>query len=253
MTSVIKTVIFNKVTALCLVFSFIDAVHIPVVVFPSPDETVYSAKRLIPALEIARDIISERVEFGAYANFTISWFISETGCSYAERFSVGIAAQRFFLENASAFFGPACSSNMLSVGDLAASLNIPVLSGSASSHELDNKDRYVTLTQTVYKPSMMVSFVEQLFEIYKWDSCTLIRSVPDIFTNAGEALEEGLLEEERRVIILELNDTNNDFEYVLKEASKNTRSKYEIGNFESLTPPPPPPHTHLITNCFLFS
>ena len=233
MASVMKTVLFHKVVTLCLVCSCIDAVHIPVVVFPSPDDTVYAAKRLIPALEIARDIISARVESGAYANFTINWFVSETGCSHAERLSVGVAAQRFFLENATAFIGPTCSNNMLSVGDLAAFLNITVLSGSASAHELDDKDRYTTLTQMVYKPSVMASFVEELFETYKWDSCTLIRSVPDIFTLAGEALEEGLLEEERRVIILELNDTNNDYEYVLREASKNTRSKYEIGNVES--------------------
>ncbi len=211
-------------------------VTVDVVVILTRSDYIYGDTRILPALEIARETISHRVERGEYANFTISWVYYSTGCSHQERLSVGLAAKRYFFNNTMAFFGPTCSNNLLSVADFASFYNITVLSGSASSHDLDDKNRFPTLTQTVYKPTAMVNFVNELFKEFNWDSCALIRGGSDVFTLAGEAFEEIMQEAERTVFILELNDTDNNFEYTLQQTREDYRSKYPVILWLGLTP-----------------
>ena len=209
-------------------FHFGNAMDIPIVIFPSPEQSVYAANRLLPAFDIAYQTISERVQSGKYANFTISWVYYSTGCSHNERLSVGMAAERYFFENAAAFFGPTCSNNLLSVADFASFYNITVLSGSASSHDLDDKERFPTLTQTVYKPTAMVNFVNELFKEFEWTSCAMIRGGSDVFNLAGEAFEEIMQRAGRSVFIIELNDTNNDYVHTLQQTREDYRSKYSL-------------------------
>lgn len=215
----------QKVLLMWLLLHFVDGMDIPIVIFPSPDQSVYAANRLLPAFDIANETISERVERGEFANFSISWVYYSTGCSHEERLSAGLAAERYFFKSATAFFGPTCSNNLLSVADFASYFNITVLSGSASSHDLDDKNRYPTLTQTVYKPTAMVNFVNELFKEFNWDACALIRGGSDVFKLAGEAFEEIMQNEERSVFILELNDTNNNYAYTLQQTREDYRSK----------------------------
>ncbi|XP_071788532.1 atrial natriuretic peptide receptor 1-like [Asterias amurensis] len=174
--------------------------------------------RLYPALEVAQETISSRVQSGDYANFSIELQFSPTGCSRPVEFSLGVAAHFYFDDEIAALLGPACSSDMESVGDLAAALNIPIFSPSASSHGLDNKGRYPTLTQLVFKPSTMADFLGKLFLLYGWDSFVLLGVSTGYHSRPTAAVEDGMRELGIRSYVIYIDEVE-DFNATLKEAS----------------------------------
>ena len=216
---------FIKMLALLLVISATSATEIRVALFLSGVETSILGRRLLPAFEIAEETISHRMEIGETFNFTLLVFRSSTGCEYPIKSAVGVAARLFFQEGVVSFFGPACSSSLLAVGDLAASLSIPVFSGSACSHDLDDKTRFPTLTQTVYKPLTMVSFLNKIFDKYLWSNYVLIHEAVDVFDLAGDAIADGLRKAGKRSYIRYVTG-DDDFDTVLEEASVVSQSKY---------------------------
>ncbi|XP_033625244.1 atrial natriuretic peptide receptor 1-like [Asterias rubens] len=199
------------------------ATDVNVVVFLFRRESIYGDTRLLPALEIARDTISHRVERGEYANFTLHWEYSAEGCGHGVQYAVKDAAQLVFEKDVVAFFGPSCSSSMESVADFAAPMNIPIFSGSAGAASLGNKKRYHTLTQTNNNPGAMVSLVQDIFLHNGWDSCVLLRK-GHLFLRAGSALEDGLREANiRPYSIYPAESSEEEFKSALKEASVNSR------------------------------
>ena len=203
------------------------ATDVNVVVFLFRRESIYGDTRLLPALEIARDTISHRVERGEYANFTLHWEYSAEGCGHGVQYAVKDAAQLVFEKDVVAFFGPSCSSSMESVADFAAPMNIPIFSGSAGAASLGNKKRYHTLTQTNNNPGAMVSLVQDIFLHNGWDSCVLLRK-GHLFLRAGSALEDGLREANiRPYSIYPAESSEEEFKSALKEASVNSRSEYQ--------------------------
>ena len=212
-------------------------VNIAVFVHKSKYVNVWTETRLLPAIEIAQETISHRVESGAYANFSLQLVDIPDRCiGWRANEAIGGAAQLYFEDDVIAYFGPSCSVNLLSIADFAASMNVPIFSGSASSHELDNKDRYPTLTQTVYKPKTMGYFLRELFNHYGWDSYVLLVK-GYLFYLAKGAIENSLHEEGKRVhtILMSFDVNVNDHESALKEAAIISHSKYEfIGTILSL-------------------
>lgn len=217
--------VFIKMLVLWLAISLSTATEIRVALFLSETETSILGRRILPAFEIAQETLSDRVEMGESFNFTLFLFYSSTGCQYPLRSAVGVGARLFFEEGAVAFFGPTCSDSLLAVADLAATLNIPVFSGSASSHNLDDKTRFPTLTQTVYKPLTMVSFLNEIFDKYGWNNHVLIHEAANVFDLAADAIADGLRLAGKRSYIIYVND-DEDFDAVLKEASVISQSKY---------------------------
>ena len=199
-------------------------IQVAVFLFGKPS-SVYGL-RLLPAFEIARETISKRVEMNEYANFTLTWVPSTLGCGSPVRAAVGKAAKMTLRENVVAYFGPTCSSSMQAVGDLAAAFNVPVFSGSASSHDLDDKARYPTLTQTVYKPSSMVSFLDDLFHKFRWKSYVLLRERKSVFHLAADAIEDGLRGADITLAHTFYIIADDGFDFVLEEASLLSQSKY---------------------------
>ena len=203
-----------------------ETITVDVVVILFTGNSIYGDTRILPALEIARETISHRVERGEYANFTLRWVYSEQGCSRGRvAYASGIAAQLYFERNVVAYFGPPCSIDMQSVADFAASMNIPIFSGSAGSHALESKRRYPTLTSTVNKVGTMVSFLEELLKFYGWDSIVLIvKGI--LFGNPGNAIEDGLRESGIRAqsFYFSWND-DTKFESTLRQAKSISRSK----------------------------
>ncbi len=190
-----------------------------------PVGNLFEGPRLLPAIEVAGDTISRRVDSGEYANFTLKWIHSQTGCSWSVQAVMGAAARLYFENHVLAFFGPACSNGILGIGDFAASMNLPMFSGSAYIHELDNKDRYPTLTQTTYKSSTMVSFLKKLFELFGWNSYFLLGKGYG-FTVTRSSIEDNLRDAGIRGFTLEVHNTEKDFKIPLKEASTIGRSEY---------------------------
>ena len=203
-------------------------VNVAVFAFKYENAIIWSETRLLPAIEIAQETISHRVESGAYANFSVQLVDIPDSC-FGRRVNeaIGGAAQLYFEDDVIAYFGPSCSFYLLSIADFAASMNVPIFSGSASTHELDNKDRYPTLTQTVYKPKTMGYFLRELFNLYGWDSYVLfVRS--GVFSLAEGAIEGSLHESGKRGHSLRMYYRDNDHESFLKEAANKSHSKYEF-------------------------
>lgn len=212
----------------CLIFwcaitsTFATEIHVALFLARSMSSVL--GLRVFPAFEIARETVSRRVERHEYANFTLRWVPSTLGCGYPVRAAVGEAAKMTLLETVVAYFGPACSGSLRAVGDLAASLNVPVFSGSASSHELDDKARYPTLTQTVYKPSAMVFFLKDLLHKFFWKSYVLIRDKSQVFTLSADAIEDGLRDTDIKPYTIYATNYD-DFDSVLQKASSISQSK----------------------------
>ena len=212
-------------------------VNVAVFAFKYEYVIIWSETRLLPAIEIAQETISHHVESGTYANFSLQLVYIPDSCnSLIVNEAIGGAAQLYFEDDVIAYFGPSCSYNLLSIADFAASMNVPIFSGSASTHELDNKDRYPTLTQTVYKPKTMGYFLRELFNHYGWDSYVLLVKGYFFYLAKG-AIENSLHEEGKRVhtILMSFDVNVNDHESALKEAAIISHSKYEfIGTISSL-------------------
>ena len=124
-----------------------------------------------------------------------------------------------------AYFGPPCSGDLQSVADFAASMNIPIFSGSATLKALENKKRFHTLTNTVYQVGTMVSFLKELLKFYGWDSIVLIvKGI--LFRNPGNAIEDGLRESgiQAQSFFFTYND-NTKFESTLRQATSISQSK----------------------------
>ena len=209
-------------------YNFIAATEIKIgILLTQLPWSVSRDERLLPAFQIAQETIESRVQNGSYGNFTLKWLFSPQGCSFPVNAAVGAAARLYFEEDVAAFFGPPCSKNIMGVGDLAAELNLPIFSGSASSHELDYKARFPTLTQTTFRAGTMVSFLKKLFAHYGWKSFVLLRG-GDLFNISGQAIENGLREAGIKTFVnLVKFDTNgSETHTILKEASVLSQSKY---------------------------
>ena len=151
-------------------------IDVAVFLYVSKGNSVFDFRRLLPALEIARETISHIVEIGEYANFTLRWVVTPERCAFSTvNDAIRVAAKLFFEGKALAYFGPSCSGSLVSVADFAASVNVPIFSGSAGTVELYNKIRYPTATQTIYDSNTMVSFLRELFFLFGWDSYVLLR------------------------------------------------------------------------------
>ena len=218
---------YAKLYVIWLAITLTTATNIRIGIMMSGKNTsTLGGVRLLPALEVAQETISHLVQTGEYANFSLQWFYSPTGCSGPVEKSLGVSAQFYYGENVAAFIGPTCSSDMIGVGDLAASFNVPVMSGSASRYELDNKDRYPTVTQLVFKPTTVASFLKELFFLYGWDSYVLIQTPSGYYSLPAAAIEDGLRDAGIRSYIFYVT-SDDDFDSILEEASYVSRSKYE--------------------------
>ncbi|XP_038058319.1 atrial natriuretic peptide receptor 1-like isoform X3 [Patiria miniata] len=172
---------------------------------------------------IAINKIDRLVESGEYANFTFEWVNSPTGCDRPKRTSAAVAGEFYFEQGVVAFFGPACSSSLITVGDFAASLNVPIFSGTAGAVELEDKARYTTLTQTVYRTGTMSEMVVGLFHHYGWGFCVLLQGAFGFFERAADALKDGFRAADLGLFTLYFDNYEDDLEGMLTEASWHSR------------------------------
>lgn len=219
-----KTLLYVTIAVVCHVIILTTTTEIHVVLFLSKNRKGILGNRILPAFEIARETIFSRVETGEYFNFSLQYIHSVKGCENPKKSAVGYAARSFFKKGTMTFFGPTCSASMLGVADLAAYLNAAVFSGSASSHDLDDKARFPTMTQTVFKTSTMVSFMRELFHLFDWKSCVLIVGGKSLNIFTADAIEVGLRGIGVRSYNIHLAAEN--FDHILQEASVISQSEY---------------------------
>ena len=187
--------------------------------------SIYSYVRLTPAGKLALDEIVNRVESGQYANFTLRVTYSLTGCTSPMKDAVGVAASLYFKDDVAAFFGPSCSTSALVVGDLAATLNVPTLTFSANDHNLDNKARYPTLTQTTFKSTQWCPLFLHLCRRYNWRTIVVLRTSTSFYRLPSNSLEDCLHEAEIKATIIHLDWYSDDPGRALEEAAAYGRSK----------------------------
>ena len=200
-----------------------------VVVLFTRKKHIYGLERLLPAFEIARETISHRVERGEYANFTLRWVFTPDNCTLNGPVNNAIreAAKLYFEGKSLAYFGLSSSHTLSSVADFAASVNVPIFSGSAGTVELYNKDRYPTATQTIYDSNTMVSFLRELFLLNGWDSYVLLRK-GYIARLIKDAIENGLREADVTGFTIFVEDNDESYRESLERASVISRSEYEL-------------------------
>ena len=187
--------------------------------------SMLSGPRLAPAVDMALSDIWHRVDSGQYANFSLNVTYSPTGCAGPTRDAVGISARLYFRSNLSAIFGPSCSSSALVVGDLAATLNLPMVSFLANDHNLDDKDRYTTLTQTSFKSTKWCPLFLDFCRRYNWKTIVLLRTVGSFYILPSNSLEDCLREAEIKSTVIYLDWYPGDAGRALQEAASYSRSK----------------------------
>ncbi len=218
-----KTLFYATVAALWYVVTLTTTTEVRVVLFLSKRTKGLLGNRNLPAFEIARETISSCVESGEYFNFSVQYIHSSKGCENPKKSAVGLAARSIFKGGIMAFFGPTCSDNMLAVGDLAAALDVPVFSCSAITHDLEDKARFPTMTQTIFKASTMISFMGELFHRFGWKTCALIVDAKSVNMFTADALEIGFRKMGVRSYTLHV--TGGHLDTALQEASVISQSE----------------------------
>ncbi|XP_038058318.1 atrial natriuretic peptide receptor 1-like isoform X2 [Patiria miniata] len=149
-------------------------VPISVIVGGNTSCSLVSGKRIIPAVEVALETISHRIVNDKYANFSLTCVFSYLGCSEPLRADVAAVSALYHKGEVAAFLGPPCLDALVAAADLSAAWNLPLLSPSANSDVLHDKERFRTLTQVAYQTSTLQDFVVTLFERFQWKTTVII-------------------------------------------------------------------------------
>lgn len=215
---------------LCLcTFGTIFAVTVNIgVLLQGGERYIFTTSRVKPGVDIALETITKRIQDGEYVNFTLKSYYQNTGpvCpSYMN--AAGIASMMYFRNDVVAFIGPPCSFETISVSDLSAFWNIPVVSGVSTSSTLDNKARFKTLTRTAYKLGTLGAFIAQVFDKYNWRRCSIVWDNWATFRIASSAIRATLLAREFHIHDVPIQEFGNE-EDAFDEAAINSRSKYNV-------------------------
>jgi hypothetical protein len=70
--------------------------------------------------------------------------------------------------------GPGSSNNARFIGPFAAHIQLPVVSYAATNADFSDKQLYPTFYRTVPSDFLLARAIVQLFELFKWKTCTLI-------------------------------------------------------------------------------
>lgn len=141
-------------------------------------------------LVAATDLAIKKVYDEGFLNqsFFLNFTSADTACNKLT------AVKRVYeLNHVDAFIGPACSSECLSSGLLAASLNKPMISYSCSSLELSNKLFYPTFARTqpytrTYA-SLTPDMIYNLLFHYKWKRICIISTEDQVWTPLAVSLK----------------------------------------------------------------
>lgn len=140
-----------------------------------------------PAIETAFLKVRKLVDSGEYLNFSITYILREsnTSCTQANINNAGGLSYELYRNyEVMGFLGPPCSFHTEITADLAVYWNLPVLTGSSTSVNLENKARFQTLTRTSYKSSAIANFLVRLFEYFEWRLCAIAIGDPPEYHNA---------------------------------------------------------------------
>ena len=179
------------------------------------------------AAEIAKSEIHRRVNAGVYANFSITLEHVSIFCFFGKRRAASMVADIFHSQRRmAAIMGPPCSGNMFSVAEVAAVWDIPVLTGLATSRDLENEAIYSTLTRTTFMiASGYAAAAMDLFRHFQW---SLVSFLWDGGNNYWSLLE-GAVKEDLEKENIDFNDVPvakySDPGVALEQAANIGRSK----------------------------
>ncbi|PIK62831.1 putative atrial natriuretic peptide receptor 1-like isoform X1 [Apostichopus japonicus] len=143
---------------------------------------------LRPAVQIAVETVRSRVRQGEYHEFQFNVIHKSIDCQGYPIEGPALAALYYLQYNVTAFVGPPCTVDIISVADLAASWNIPAISGVASAVELSDKTRFTTFTRTSFLADGLASAVVATMSRYNWKRCSFISSNTGYWSIMEEAL-----------------------------------------------------------------
>lgn len=180
---------------------------------------------LRPAVQIAAETIRSRVASGEYNDFTFNVIHRTIDCNEYPIEGPALAAQYYIQQNVTAFVGPPCSLQIISVADLAASWNIPAISGVASAVELSDKTRFTTFTRTSFLADGLASAVVATMKRYNWRRCSFIWSNTGYWSIMERALANVLQENNIFVHFVGVEYFESPLA-AMEEAGKVGRSKF---------------------------
>ena len=97
--------------------------------------------------------------------------------------------------------------------------------GSCTAVELEDKLRYTTLTNTVYRTGTMAGMVVLLFRTFGWRSGALIQGGFGTFERASDALKSAFRQAGIDLYVVYLDVFGDDYEALMQETSLHNRSK----------------------------
>ena len=205
-----------------------ESVSIKVMLFLSYKKHIIHEYRIKPAFDIAMEKVKRKVDSGDYLNFTISYIYSDQGCTGPKVLGPGIASTIFSTNNISAIFGPPCTSSGISVSDMAAYWNIPMLSGATTGSELGNKKRHTHLVRTSPGLDGMAKFFGRVVKLFGWKRMSNIADFTTLnhyFGLVGNAIQNHLLSEGYIVNKFSLTEFDSISDALI-EATRRSRSEY---------------------------
>ncbi|XP_011679773.2 atrial natriuretic peptide receptor 1-like [Strongylocentrotus purpuratus] len=137
----------------------------------------YQENSIVPSIDLAILKIEELVHNGRVHNITIKYTRYNRFSCYAKYpvVSPAIAANAYHTRKVAAFIGPGCIKSILSLADLAAAWNLPLITGGAPGFDLGDKKRYSTLTRTSLLVEQYAKCFEELMGFFGWKVCSLIQ------------------------------------------------------------------------------
>lgn len=182
---------------------------------------------LRPAVQIAVETVRSRVGRNEYHPFEFNVIHKSIDCKGYPIEGPALAASYYLQYDVTAFVGPPCTLDIISVADLAASWNIPAISGVASAVELSDKTRFTTFTRTSFLADGLASAVVATMSRYNWKRCSFISSNTGYWSIMEEALANVLQQNNIFVHFVGLEYFQNA-QAAMKEAGKLGRSKCDI-------------------------
>ncbi|KAK2140351.1 hypothetical protein LSH36_1384g00003 [Paralvinella palmiformis] len=154
---------------------------------PFQNEYDFSARTSASAVSLAIEAINNNTELNLNGQIYLTVTARDTECSNKQ--ALGHAVDLWYNESVDAFLGPPCSSACRAVAEIASVYSIPMISWVATDANLNDRQRYSTLSRTLGPFNKIATFLLEILLQYNWRRVVIISSNHHIlYHDAAEAI-----------------------------------------------------------------
>ncbi|KAK2179117.1 hypothetical protein NP493_512g01001 [Ridgeia piscesae] len=244
--------LLSRIAICCIALSASGDIIDVGVILPMKGDYAWIYPKTGPGITYAVETIAARPDI--LAGHTLRVNYGDSNCSDTD--GPLVAIDMYIKQKTHVFVGPACEYAIAPIARFSPHWNVPIITGGALVHAFSDKRQYSLLTRIGGSYAKLGEFVESLFRQFGWRGAGLI-----YHSNIGTKIAQGrtacyfIME----AIYLSLQSLNKNIWYkafdqtetaeagsanfssILKEASKNVRSKRLFSShYLALTPPSPP-------------